>query len=216
MNDENQDENQQLKKLIEDVKKYPHSSKKRQEALTKLIEAISQSSYLFRRHSSQKSEFDRYVYSEAKQELLLYICKRIETYDPTRASVIGWVNMLLERRFIKKAYAQLKPDILPANCYDLNSPYWLNVEADSNDIEQLSLPERMKQYITSDPDEIFKKAHVKDRPDANYQAIALRYLKGQSWEQMSREFDVGVSTLSSFYSRCNGRFAKMIRNYCQD
>lgn len=215
MNGENVDWDWQLKQLIEQIKTYPSQSKKWQKAFAELFKEISKSPQLFRQHSSQSSLHDRYVFNEAKQDLFLYLTEHIHTYDPQRSSVIGWINMLLERRFIKRAYAKLKSDIIPITYYDLDRANWLNATVEIDDREELSLTEIMKRYIASDPEGVFRATHIRNFPEVNYQSVALKYMEGASWKQMSEEFEVTISTLSSFYSRQTRRFAETIRHYCE-
>ena len=215
MNGQNTDQDRRLKRLIEEIKKHPPQSKKWQKAFAKLFKEISESPQLFRQHSSQLAPHDRYVFNEAKQDFFLYISEHIHSYDPQRCSVMGWVNMLLERRFIKRAYAKLKPDIIPIAYYDLDRASWLNGASDREEEEELSLMEMMKQYIDLDPQGVFRSTHIKNCPEANYQSIALQYLAGKSWQAMSEDFQVKLSTLSSFYCRQTRRFAETIRQACQ-
>jgi len=49
-------------------------------------------------------------------------------------------------------------------------------------------------YLVADPDGAFKKAHVQAHPEATFQFIALRYLEGQSWQEMSEILDVPIPT----------------------
>jgi hypothetical protein len=43
------------------------------------------------------------VYDEAVERLMKYTLKNIRRYKPEKIRVIGWLNMLLDRRFLREA-----------------------------------------------------------------------------------------------------------------
>lgn len=76
--------------------------------------------------------------------------------------------------------------------------------------------EILQEILQADPENLFKKEHIKNHPEANFQAITLRRLAQQSWNNMSTEWKIGVSTVSSFYQRCLKYFIPKIQEYYQD
>jgi hypothetical protein len=75
------------------------------------------------------------------------------------------------------------------------------------------LSEEVIQCIQEDCDGLFKATHVEQKPAANFQYIALRFLEGYSWKEISAELDVKVVTLSSFYLRCLAKFTPKFKEY---
>ncbi|MCD8485317.1 MAG: hypothetical protein LRZ84_00820 [Desertifilum sp.] len=76
--------------------------------------------------------------------------------------------------------------------------------------------QEIREYLQNDPEGKFSQVHISKNPRANFRAIALRYLEGRSWQEISNELNVGVSTLSSFYQRKLEKFAEHFREYLKD
>jgi hypothetical protein len=76
-----------------------------------------------------------------------------------------------------------------------------------------SLSEEVIQFIREDCDGLFKGTYIEQKPAANFQHIALRFLDGYSWKEISEELNVKVVTLSSFYLRCLAKFAPKFKEY---
>ncbi|WP_248277335.1 sigma-70 family RNA polymerase sigma factor [Brasilonema octagenarum] len=197
-----------LKELAKIAQQYPPLSRERQLALTRLVNGIMQSGKLFH---PQRSQFSAAIYQEisqeAHQELLLYICQNINKYDPERGSVMTWVNFLFSRRFFPQAmreilYQQRVPQILVTDSY--------NVEPES----EPNLPERLKEYINSDPENLLKRKRMAKCPVVNFQALAQRRISGKTWKKISAEFGVKIPTISIFYYRSIKKFSSQLQEYC--
>jgi DNA-directed RNA polymerase specialized sigma24 family protein len=211
MNQTGKDEiDEQLKQLALVAQQHPPMTRERQMALRQLVNQILQSGRLCRPQSGQFSGVYQDIYDDALQELLLYICQTIEKYDPERGSVMAWVNMLLERRFFKEAIPRIldKQGIKRMDLSDLDKI------ASSETTENLT--ELLKECIELDPDNLFKKDYIENYPLANFQAIARRRFLGKSWKEISDEFEVKVSTISSFYSRCLSKYSSKLKEYCSN
>ena len=200
-----------LLQLAISAQQYPPRSPERQLALTKLIIGIVRSCRLCH---PQKSQFPAAVYEniydEARQELLLYICEKIDKYDAERGSIMAWVNMLLERRFFKdaiKKFQNNRSHIKIITITDLD-----NLIASSE--EPKNLTDILKECIESDPENIFKNEHIEKCPQVNFQALATRRLLGKSWKEISAEFKIKIPTVSSFYYRCVNKFSSKLKEYC--
>jgi hypothetical protein len=74
-----------------------------------------------------------------------------------------------------------------------------------------SLFERVREDIEEDAKNIFKQAHIRNRPDANFQAIALARFARKSWEEISAEFEIPIPTLSRFFQRSCEKFRPYFR-----
>ncbi len=201
---------EQLKQLALVAQQHPSLTRERQLALRQLVNGIVQSGRLCRPQSGQFSGVYQDIYDDALQELLLYICQNIEKYDPERASVMAWVNMLLERRFFKEAIPKIldKQGIRRMDLSDLDNL------ASSEKTETLT--EILKECIELDPENLFKKEHIVNYPSANFQSISRLRFSGKSWKEISEEFGLKVSTISSFYSRCLSKFLLKLKQYCSD
>ena len=199
---------QQLEQLALTAKQHPPLTSERQLALRKLINGIRQSGRLCHPHWGQFSGVYPDIYNEALQELWLYVCQSIDRYDPERGSVMDWVNMLLDRRFFKEAIPKIldKQGLKRITLSDLDNL--------ATPEETESLIEVIKECINLDPESLFKDEHIENYPAANFQALLKRRLSGKSWKEVSAEFDIKASTISSFYSRCLNKFSSKLKEYC--
>jgi hypothetical protein len=73
--------------------------------------------------------------------------------------------------------------------------------------------EQTRHWVETDPSGELQNIHVQNRKEVHCQALLLRRLPPEkSWEEISAEFDLPISTLSSFYQRqCMPR----LRNFGQ-
>ncbi|MEO0409806.1 MAG: hypothetical protein AAF289_20890, partial [Cyanobacteria bacterium P01_A01_bin.135] len=178
----------------------------RRHALAQLVEAIRLSGRLARPHRTTFSPmFYDLLYEEAVNKTLAYVCRRIDNYDPQRgnAKFMNWVNFRLDRTILDCRREFGEPAALPT----------------LKDLEAIPQPEeptvseadQVRQCLEADVDDSFKAAHVRHHPQANFRAIALARLDGQSWETIAAALSVKVPTLSSFYQRCCHKFAEPLR-----
>ncbi len=176
----------------------------RQLALTKLISSIQQSGKLFCRG---RYHYPDDIYTEALQETWLYISRKIEIYKPEQGKVLAWANFILDKRF-KDAIRHHNKNKLKS----LDKPIYLEGSSETtlltlldtiphtqNQVDDL---EELQDYLEEDLKGVFTREHIKNHPEANFRAIALRRLAKQSWKDMSIEWGITISTLSSFYRRC--------------
>lgn len=211
MNQTGKDEiDEQLKQLALVAQQHPPLTRERQMALRQLVDRILQSGRLCRPQSGQFSGVYQDIYDDALQELLLYICQTIEKYNSERGSVMAWVNMLLERRFFKEAIPRIldKQGIKRMDLSDLD-------KLASSEITE-NLTELLQECIELDPDNLFKKDYIENNPLANFQSIAKQRFLGKSWKEISGEFELKVSTVSSFYSRCLSKYSSKLKEYCSN
>jgi DNA-directed RNA polymerase specialized sigma24 family protein len=186
------------------------SPQERQRYIGRLTTIALQSNRLYRFHRARFPYRYDEIYEEARQDLLLYVTQNIEKYDPARASVMGWLNMLMKRRFIFDASQKIlgKLNLEQGDLSDLND-YQLPRPVPS------SLSELIIRYLREDPDQRLQE-HVDGYPTATFQAIALlRHSCKVSWQDVSDEFGIPVPTLSSFYQRRLKRLGPYIREYIQ-
>ncbi|HEY9672046.1 MAG TPA: hypothetical protein V6D11_11410 [Waterburya sp.] len=202
---------EQLKDLALVAQQHRQGTKERRIALTQLVNGIWRSRRLCRPYCGQFPSVYADIYDEAVQTLFFYICQddNIRKYDPERASVMGWVNMLLTRRFF--------PEAIPKIVGKRNEVY-----LDNSDLELLassetiSLFEQVRQCIEDDPEGIFRKAHIRGHPEANFRAIAIRRYSGVPWKEISAEWGLEIKSLNTFYQRCLKNFATKFQDYFKD
>lgn len=202
--------NQQLQAVALAAQQHPPLSYERQAALRQLVNGILRSGRLCRPQKGRFLGAYEDIHAEAQQELLLYICKNIDKYSPERAPVMTWVNMLLERRFFREAI----PRVLgpPA----MKRVTLVNIEDVPVAEEATTLLDCVREVVEADQEDLFKSVHIRDRPDATFQALFQRRLSGLRWQDIATEFNISTSTAQTFFSRCLQRFLSTIRECCPD
>ncbi|MEO0434256.1 MAG: hypothetical protein AAF151_21440 [Cyanobacteria bacterium J06656_5] len=193
-----------LKRLALEAQRQPNPSGLRQHALLQLVEAIRACGRLARPHRAKFTpSFYTLLYEEAVNRTLVYVCQKIDTYDPNRGQAqkfMNWVNFRLDRMVIecRRQFSDRDTQELP----------------NLNDLERLSQPEPtsslandVRDYIAADPEDVFKSTHIRKCPEASFQAIALARFGDQSWEEISNQFGIKIPTLSSFFQRCCDKFS---------
>ena len=199
----------QLKKLAIEAQRHPPHSELRQYALGELVEAIRLSGKLSRPHRASFSpQFYDLLYDEAVNKTLTYVCQKIDNYDPERGEkkFMSWVNFRLDRVFIDSCREFREPNIM-------NLPSFTELEEIVQIEEPPSLLERVRECLEEDTENIFKQAHIRNRPDANFPAIALARFSGKSWEDISTEFGIPLPTLNRFFQRSCEKFRSEFRQY---
>ncbi|HEY9668328.1 MAG TPA: hypothetical protein V6C91_16070 [Coleofasciculaceae cyanobacterium] len=198
----------QLKKLALEAQRHPPHTELRQHALGELIEAIRLSGKLSRPHRTRFSpQFYSLLYEEAVNKTLIYVCRKIDNYDPERGQekkFMTWVNFRLDRVILETSREFRDPNIT-----DLPSLTGLEERWQSD--ESPSLFDKVRESIEEDANNLFKQTHIRNRSDANFQAIALARFSGKSWEEISDEFKIPLPTLSSFFQRCCDKFRSQFR-----
>jgi DNA-directed RNA polymerase specialized sigma24 family protein len=201
---------EQLRQLAVSAQQHSPLAVERQMALRSLVQAILRSGRLCHPQRGKFSGFYQDIYDEALQELMLFVCQHIERYDSERGTVMAWVNMLLERRFFREAIPRVmgRQDVKRVTLTDLDHL--------TSPEPQETLTDKLKACIEQDPDDILKAEYIKDRPTATFQVLLQRRILGQSWKDISAEFDLKIPTVSSFYYRCLTKFSTKLKEYCTD
>jgi len=199
----------QLKKLAIEAQRHPPYTELRQYALGELVEAIRLSGKLGHPHRARFSpQFYNLLYDEAVNKTLTYVCRKIDTYDPERGEqkFMNWVNFRLDRVVIESSREFREPNIM-------SLPSLAELEEMVQPEEPASLFERVRESLEEDAENIFKEMHIRNRPDANFSAIALARFSGKSWEDISTEFAIPLPTLSRFFQRSCDKFRSKFRQY---
>lgn len=201
----------QLKKLALEAQQHPHNSKLRQQGLTELVNAIVLSGRLCHPHRwITPNDFYELIYEEAVNQTLVYVCQKLDNYDPQRGreqKFTNWVNYRLDKIMLgcyTKFKQKLNPELLTLT--DLDNI--VQVEE-----TQTSCSELLRQCLEDDTKNIFKNEYIRNHPKANFRDIALATFSGKSWEEISQEMDVKIPTLSSFFQRSCKKFAPQFQEY---
>ena len=193
-----------LKALALEAQSHPPRSPLRRHALVQLVEAIRLSGRLAHPHRAKFSpRFYDLLYEEAINQTLVYVCQRIDTYDPQRGQArkfMNWVNFRLDRMIIesRRQFSDRNTQPLP----------------NLNDLETLPQPEQissllevLRDFITADRDRVFQSTHVRNKPEASFRSIALARMDGKRWDEISEALSVKIPTISSFFRRCCLKFS---------
>lgn len=218
MNSENSID-EQLHQLALMAKAHPVRSRQRQDALTKICKILQQPNTLTRRRGMSED-----AYIEAKQGLMLYICEKIDNYDPLKGcSVLAWANTNFKWRQHDEAVKAnssdtLSLDNLPLGGVGEDKPYknWEEKisEARLNPSKHPGfISAQVQTLFEEDPDRRFRDAHVKNRPDVTFQRLVLRVFNGDTYKDLSVETGISISTLSSFFQRRLAEFGPYIKDY---
>ncbi|MBP0017770.1 MAG: sigma-70 family RNA polymerase sigma factor [Cyanobacteria bacterium SBLK] len=206
---------ERLRSLALEAQKHPSGSRMRRKAVECLLRTLQNSRKLCR-PSVPTHLMGLYseIYTIAKQNLFCYIFRKIDTYNPDKGEVLQWANFLLKRRF---------PEAIGEVTRSGKTLSWQNVQNMTlddldtaiarNGSSTPSEDNNLREYIEEDPDGIFHNAHVRNKPHATFQIIALKTLDGWSWQEISTELDVKIPTLSSFYQRNLKRFKPDFQSY---
>lgn len=199
----------QLKKLALEAQRHPPHTELRQYALRELVEAIRLSGRLCHPHRESYSlQIYELIYDEAVNETLIYVCQKIDNYDPERGDkkFMNWVNFRLDK-VLMQVYKELQqPNII--NLHNISDLELINPSKEPN-----YLGEDIRNMLQEDSDNVFKTTHIRNRPDANFVAIALARLSGKSWQQIAAEFSIPLPTLSSFFQRSCEKFRSKFEQY---
>ena len=178
---------------------YPPDDVRRKIYLTRLIRGILKSGRLWKESSP--------YYEDALQVTWIYCCQNLceavttaSPYDPTISSVVTWLNAYLKWRLhdfsleAKKAQHQVELSRISES-----SALW------DSSLHRPSVPsifEETLAWVKSDPSGELRKLRLKLHPQVTAQYLILRRLPPEtSWQALSEELQVSISTLSSFYRR---------------
>jgi hypothetical protein len=205
---------EQLRFLIREACNHRPGSAQRQRNLTKIIRLVARKLW---------KESTPY-YQDALQQTWIYFCQNIcesntasEPYNPNRGSVITWLNFYLKRRLQdfyidtqKTKATTVSPKVGGfglGETHETPDPIE-NIADDKPDAP--SLLEEVKQWVQTDPEGELSRIHIAKHPEVTCQVLILRRLPPEaSWKTLAAEFNLSISTLSSFYQRqCLPRLRK--------
>ncbi|HLO51633.1 MAG TPA: hypothetical protein VK211_24680 [Kamptonema sp.] len=204
--EQNRLQDEEMKMLAIEAQGHPYKSKERQKALTKLVDKIIKSGRLSRSHRYIFGERYEEIYEEVIQDLLLYICQKIDQYKPERGPVMRWVNFLLSKRFFNDVIRHI-----------FGPPNVKIEQLDPSNLEQLEkeplLLEMLWEYLENDPEQLCKNLRHPKYPEVNFQLLVMRKIRGEKWKTISAELEVPISTLNGFYRKSLKELSPRIRLY---
>ncbi len=206
---------QTLRQLAIEACCHPPGSVQRQRCLTQIIRLVTPKLW---RESKP-------YYADALQQTWLYFCRNLcegltgEPYDPNRSSVITWLNAYLKRRLQDGAI-----NVLVERSHLASPKVIANRSGTPEDVldpvdnipAQPDMPpmlDSVRSWAEKDESGELRCLHIDGNPDANCQALILRRLPPEtSWKELSADYGLAVSTLSSFYQR---KCLPRLRNFGQ-
>ncbi|WP_445249461.1 hypothetical protein, partial [Microcoleus sp. OTE_8_concoct_300] len=200
-----------LKQLAIAAKNHPPKTVERQKAVTKLFMELEKYK-IINSPKNRSFSYDDYqeILVEAKQDLMLRICKEVHNYRPDK-KVSQWVNFLMI-----KCFQEATPKVIGIK--DLKPLYYGNMNLIFNKLQQQAEPdfyrieEALIDMIQEDPDDAFKSEAMTKYPHVNFQLLLVkRVIEDASWQKISEELGVSVSNLSSFYRRSLEKFTPRFR-----
>jgi hypothetical protein len=200
--------------LVEEACQAEPESVKRQRATTKLLRVIMQSNKLWTENVD--------YYEDALHKTLLYVCENLcegRRYDPehqnaqgnnAQSNVMTWVNFFLrknlanERRKMFRDIIRRKPPKIDPETGEYTDPIDDIISCFDDDLFVANALEKIKLWVEDDRDHNLRNIHIRDQPDVNCQILILnRVFFKRAWRILSGEFELSISTLSSFYqTRC--------------
>ncbi len=201
-----EEQDRQLQKYALEAQAHPQGSLDRRRALDKLVRIVLGSKRLYRppisRLPPQCQGAYQEIYRDAQQALMLYVCQNIDRYDPQKASVMGWLNMLMDRRFVIIGIQQFQDgrerrlgnrrrlqDLMRAE-EDIPTPVNENPEH-----------AELWNFVTEDPEGLLQSKSLRNRPEITLQVLLLRKLEDHTWDDIANEFGISLQTLHSFFRR---------------
>ena len=202
-----------LKQLAIAAKNHPPKTVERQKAVAKLYMEIERYKIIkCPKNLNFSPEIYQEICTEAKQDLMLRICKEVNNYRPEK-EVRQWVNFLMT-----KCFQEATPKVIGMK--DLKPLYYGDMELIFNKLQQQAehgsyrIEAALIEMIQEDPDDVFKSEVMKKYTHVNFQLLLIiKVVEDVCWQQISEELGVSISNLSSFYRRSLEKFTPRFREY---
>ena len=200
-------EDERLKKMALEAQQHPSGSEFRSYALRELVEAIRCSGRLCHPQRGRiPASMYSSLYADAVNRTLVYVCQKIDNYDPDRGKnkkFMNWVNFRLEKIAIELRIEANDPHIRKLDSLE-------KIEDFSYEKQESPL-EKVMKFVEEDANGIFRSKHIRDRPDANFREIFLCRARGESWDEISNKLKIPIPTASSFFQRSFKNLAAKIK-----
>ncbi len=200
------DIDEKINQLISETCKYPPKTPQRQRGLSQIYRLIVAQGKLWHE--------DNFYYEDVWQQTWLYFCLNLcesnqgKKYDPNKAKLRTWLNNYLRWRLMDyRGFLQKEK----------HQRFNLEFEKEVNMIDRLQaspdippILEEVRQWVKNDPDGVLRHTKIKKTEITAQMLILLRLPPEKSWKDISSEFGIPISTLSSFYER---KCRKFLRNF---
>jgi DNA-directed RNA polymerase specialized sigma24 family protein len=152
------------------------------------------------------------IVAEAVNNTLMEAVKNLDRYEPEKASVMTWINGILNYRF-KDALRRYR------ECYQsvsIDNPDAM-VEADIANISEPqpeTIGSKLRSFIETDPDGHLAATHLRHHPLASLQKILLMRLDGLKWQEIANRLNIpSHSTINNFHDTQSRRLKDYFRKY---
>jgi hypothetical protein len=201
-----------LRRLVTEACGHPPGSLMRQKKLTQVIRLTTNK--LWKENVS--------YYQDALQQTWVFFCHNIcesttgDRYNPDRGSVATWLNAYLRRRLQdfyideQKQKVQRAPDQIKISKSGGVGDIIDVIDTLPANPDVPPILAAVKNWAEADPNGDLCSTHIEGYPHVNCQVLILRRLPPETgWKELSEEFGLSISTLSSFYQRqCMPRLRK--------
>ncbi|OKH25965.1 hypothetical protein NIES593_02445 [Hydrococcus rivularis NIES-593] len=197
----------QIGKLIQEARSYPRGSLERNKRLNQIVSLMQKSGKIMKSYGN----INFHDYQEALQKSWKYFCGNLceattakEAYNPDKGSVFTWFNSYLKFAIIEilkknqQEYDNRISPVISPETGEIIYP-WENLAAPSENSH--SLLKEIKEWLEENRERL-SQIHVDKHPDINCYVLILRRLPPETaWKILANEFGVSIPTLSSFYQR---------------
>ena len=146
-------------------------------------------------------------YADALQQTWLYFCQHVyHRYDANLASLATWLNSYLKWRLKDLRDRALQEQYLHQSLEGDQQTGQRAIELPDHrnfgsSYQALTL-ERVYDWVQTDSSGELRRTHIQGYPAVTCQVVILRWLgHGVTWRDLSAEFGISISTLTSFYYR---------------
>jgi hypothetical protein len=179
-------------------------SPERQLYLDQLIRQLTESGKLWQR-AADIPEAD---FQDILQKSWIYLCRNLceattaaVPYDPTRSSVLTWINAYIKMRVLDYRLEQERRRAMYVTekvMEDGTVIHPIDLLPAPNDAP--SILQEILAWVERDSVALCR-VHVRDRPDIHCKTLILRRLPPDetSWQQLAQEFGLSEHTLRGFY-----------------
>jgi hypothetical protein len=192
---------ERLHRLVTETCRYLPGSSKRQRGLTQIVRLIIKSGKLWKDNAP--------YYEDALQQTWLYLCRNLcenvtgDKYSPDRGTIITWLNGYLRWRLQDCRIQEQTRQAQTASGQRLGLDRTIDpVETLEASPDIPPILEATRQWAETDLDGELRCSHIQGHPELTCQVLILRRLPPEtSWKALAAEYNLSISTLSSFYQR---------------
>lgn len=192
---------ERLRQLVIETCRYSLGSSKRQQGLTQIVRLIVKSGKLWKDNAT--------YYEDALQQTWLYLCRNLcetatgDRYSLDRGTLVTWLNGYLRWRLQDCRIQEQTRQAQTAFGQRLGTDKTVDpVEMLLASPDIPPILEATKQWAETDPEGELHCMHIQGHPQLTCQVLILRRLPPEtSWKALAAEFNLSISTLSSFYQR---------------